>query len=296
MLPSSSPTPIAPRTTLALVPNPPPRHDASARRTLGREAILIGAAILAYFGIRNLTAGGAEAAFANADDLLRLERALSIAVEDSVQSAIAGSAVLVTLANWVYIWGHWPVILATAAALLLFRRDRYYLLRNALFVSAAIGFLFFALFPVAPPRMLDLGLVDTVTEQSHAYRALQPPGLTNQYAAFPSLHAGWNLLVGAVLVHSFRNPAVRAFAVLSPLAMTLAVVATANHFVLDVAAGAVVVLVSLAVSLALESRHGATLEASASKPAHDVPRVRRARPPVPRRARRRQRAMPVARR
>ena len=47
--------------------------------------------------------------------------------------------------------GHWPVIIGIAIALYLYRPDRYYLLRNALFVSGAIGFLFFAFFPVAPP-------------------------------------------------------------------------------------------------------------------------------------------------
>jgi len=50
------------------------------------------------------------------------------------------------LANWVCIWGHWPVILGTATVLFVHRRDRYYVLRNALFVSGAIGFLFFAFF------------------------------------------------------------------------------------------------------------------------------------------------------
>ena len=84
------------------------------------------------------------------------------------------------------------------AAIVLYRKrhDRYLLLRNTIFVSGAIGFLFFALLPVAPPRLADSSLMDTVTLHSDAYRALQPPGLTNQYAAFPSLHFGWNLVVG----------------------------------------------------------------------------------------------------
>ena len=133
-----------------------------------------------------------------------------------MQSPVVASDALVTLANWVYIWGHWPVILATASILYVLRRERYYLLRNAMFVSGLLGFVFFALFPVAPPRMLELGLVDTVTEQSNAYRALQPPGLTNQYAAFPSLHAGWNVLVGIVLVLAFTSWIVRALAVALP--------------------------------------------------------------------------------
>ena len=225
---------------------------------LVREIALITGAILAYFGVRNLTAGNVDPAFDNAERIYDLEQDLGIAWEDELQDVVLGHDRLVDVANWVYIWGHWPVILGAAVALFLLRRERYVLLRNALFVSGAIGFLFFALFPVAPPRLLDLGLVDTVTERSDAYRALQPPGLTNQYAAFPSLHAGWNLLVGIVLVLAFSHVAVRVFAVAMPVAMALAVVMTANHFVLDVPAGAIVVLVGLAAALALEARRGAT--------------------------------------
>ena len=245
---------------------------ASARHGFLREAGLVAGAMLLYFGIRNLTAGSAETAFANAERLLDLERELGVAWEAAIQGALVGSDALVTLANWVYIWGHWPVILTTAVVLYLRDRERYRLLRNALFVSGAIGFLFFALLPVAPPRLLPLELVDTVTERSDAYRALQPPGLTNQYAAFPSLHFGWNLAVGVILLLASGRLAVRAFAVVSPVAMALATVATANHFVVDVAAGAVVVLVGLAAAVWIQRREGpATLPARASRAARPPP-------------------------
>ena len=241
--------------------------SASVQHGLLREAVLVAAAILAYFGIRNSTVGGAGEASANAERIVDLEERLHIAWESALQGVIIGRDGLVMLTNWVYIWGHWPVILGVAVALYLGRRERYYLLRNALFVSGAIGFAFFALLPVAPPRLLELGLADTVTNESQSYRALQPPGLTNQYAAFPSLHLGWNVAVGVVLLMTTAHLAVRLFAVLSPLAMGFAVVATANHFVLDVAAGVVVVLVGLAVALAAERYHPlATLRRRGSEP------------------------------
>ena len=230
----------------------PRRH--SALGGLAREVVLVAFAILLYFGIRNLTAGNENAAFANADRLIALEQDLGIRWEDALQAATVSHDHLVTLANWVYIFGHWPVILGVATALYVLRRNSYYLLRNALFASGLLGFLFFALFPVAPPRLLDLGLVDTVTERSDAYRALQPPGLTNQYAAFPSLHLGWNLVVGIVLVVAFTTLAVRIVALALPLAMAVAVVVTANHFVIDVVGGVAVVLIGLAVAIAMERR------------------------------------------
>ena len=246
----------------------------SARRGFVREAGLVAAAMVAYFGIRNQTVGGPEEAFVNADRIVDFERWLHIDWEDSVQAWIVGSDFLVMLTNWIYIWGHWPVILGTAILLYRYRHDSYYLLRNALFVSGVIGFFFFAVLPVAPPRLLDLGLVDTVTDQSSSYRALQPAGLTNQYAAFPSLHVGWNIVVGIVLLMTTAHLLVRVFAVASPLAMGFAVVATANHFVVDVVAGVLVVLVGLAVALAIERRRSraATLDASASAARLDLPR------------------------
>lgn len=241
------------------------RLSESARHGFVREVVLVALAMLAYFGVRNLTAGGADDAAANARRIFDLEQWLHISWESAIQGSIVGSDTLVMLTNWVYIWGHWPVILGVAIALYILRRDRYYVLRNALFVSGAIGFVLFALLPVAPPRLLDLGLVDTVTNESSSYRALQPPGLTNQYAAFPSLHFGWNVVVGIVLLMTTAHLAVRVFAVGSPLAMGVAVIATANHFLLDMAGGLAVVIVGLAVALAIDRRSGpATLGRSGS--------------------------------
>ena len=175
------------------------RHYAFVRE------LALAAAALTYFGVRNLTAGAAAEAMSNADRLARLERRAHIAWERSLQDALLDHDLLVTLANWVYIWGHWPVIITAAIVLYRKRHDRYLLLRNTIFVSGAIGFLFFALLPVAPPRLADPSLMDTVTLHSDAYRALQPPGLTNQYAAFPSLHFGWNLVVGIAVWGATRT-------------------------------------------------------------------------------------------
>ncbi len=225
---------------------------------LAREALVVAVAMLVYFGIRNRTQGSAGAAYANADRVIDLEKALGIHWEAAVQSVTLSSSSLVTLANWMYIFGHWPVILATGIALYLCRRRHYYLLRNAMFASGMIGFLLFALFPVAPPRLADPALVDTVTQRSHAYRALQPPGLTNEYAAFPSLHAGWNLLVGIVVVLAVASLVIRVVAVAMPLAMALAVVVTANHYVVDVAGGVVVVLTGLAIAIFIQRRQDAS--------------------------------------
>jgi membrane-associated phospholipid phosphatase len=93
-----------------------------------------------------------------------------------------------------------------------------------------------------------LGLVDTVTERSHAYRVLQPAAFVNQYAAMPSLHFGWDLLVGIAVVRNARAWYFRVVGLALPLAMAWAVVATANHFLIDCVAGAALALLALAVA------------------------------------------------
>ncbi|MCU0309095.1 MAG: phosphatase PAP2 family protein [Thermoleophilia bacterium] len=215
------------------------------------QVLMCAGAALCYFGVRGLTQGAVAQAHGNAERLVELERALGISWEHALQGAVVASGALVTLANWVYIYGHWPVVVATLVVLYLKVPHRYYTLRNALFISGAIGLVIFALVPVAPPRLGVLDLVDTVTQRSSSYRAFQPPGLINRYAALPSLHFGWNLIAGVMIWQAWRHPAARTFAVLMPCAMGLAVVATANHYVVDVLAGALVALAGLALALLL---------------------------------------------
>ena len=226
--------------------------ERAGRRVAGLSGLpvqfaLVALAALAYFGVRGITQSSYEAAEANARDLVALQDVFGVSVEGSIQGAVLGHDWLVTLANWIYIYGHWPLIVATMVILYLRVPAQFRTLRNAMFASGAIGLVIFALYPVAPPRLIELDLVDTVTERSTSYRALQPPSLTNPYAALPSLHVGWNLLVGIVLWRATTNLAVRAFALAMPLLMAFAVVATANHYVIDVAAGALVALAGLVI-------------------------------------------------
>jgi hypothetical protein len=217
----------------------------AARARPLRELTIFAAAYLTYFGVRALTEGSVGRAVANADSIYHVERLAGIHWEDAAQAAVLGHDVLVRLANWIYIFGHWPLLLLTGALLLRYRPDEYYLLRNACLISGAVGLIVFALFPVAPPRLAGVGAIDTVTRYAGGYRTVLPTALVNEYAAMPSFHAGWNVLLGVIVFRASRSWAVRAFAVAMPVAMVLAVVVTANHFVLDVVAGTAVALTTL---------------------------------------------------
>ena len=175
-------------------PREPTRHEWVS------ELLLVLAGLLVYFGVRAATD----------DDAASPRRTPARSSTSSTRSGSRASATcravitdhhwLVTLANWVYIWGHWPLIAVSAAWLFRHRPEApTALMRTAIFISGAIGMIIFLAYPVAPPRLTGLGLTDTVTSYSHAYRALQPPSLMDRYAALPSLHFGWDLLVGLTL-------------------------------------------------------------------------------------------------
>jgi membrane-associated phospholipid phosphatase len=210
--------------------------------------------IVVYFGVRGQTAGSPDVARENAFEIVRLERRLGIQIEGWLQAPVNASGTLEAVANWIYIWGHWPVIAATMVWLLWKHRDVFIRLRDAMMISGGVGMLIFAAYPVMPPRLLGLGMVDTVTRSSEAYRVLQPPLFTNQYAAMPSLHSGWDLLIGMSIVTAAASVWLRAIGFILPMLMALAVVFTANHYILDVVAGVSLVLASHTGALAMERR------------------------------------------
>jgi hypothetical protein len=227
------------------------------RWVLGQVLVVV-IGIFVYFRIRGITDASVDVAHAHASDIVRAERWLGLDVEAAIQAPVVSSQTLATAANWVYVWGHWPVIVATMTWLVWRHRDVFRRLRDGMMVSGFLGMAVFVYYPVAPPRLFNLGFVDTVTERSEAYRYLQPPAFVNQYAAMPSLHAGWDLLVGLAILGAAATVALRAVGVLMPILMTWAVVATANHYVLDVIAGIALALIGHLVALMIERRRAAT--------------------------------------
>ena len=221
------------------------------------DALIVAGGVATYFGVRGVTAGSPEVARDHAADVLALERRLGLDVEAGVQDLLVDIDLLTTLANWVYIWGHWPAIGLTMVWLAIHNRTLFLRLRNAMIASGLMGLCVYTTYPVAPPRLTGQGYVDTVTEQSQSYRVLQPPAFVNQYAAMPSLHVGWDLLVGLTLIAAAGGLLLRTVGRLMPVVMAAATVLTANHYVLDVLAGAAFGLAGWAVALLLERRREA---------------------------------------
>ena len=228
-------------------------RSSEARAAL-HELAIVALAAISYVSVRAITEGSAERALANGRRLLRLEQALHLDWEQGLQSPLLGHPLLLELANTVYIWGFWPVLAGAAVYLYVRHREHYVVLRDAVFISGLIGFAIFALLPVAPPRLVDPHLLDTIRAYSPHYRPAALSDVTNEYASLPSLHVGWTLLVAITVGAAHRRASAYAFAVLMPSAMALTVIVTANHYVVDVIVGGAVALTSLALAQMPASR------------------------------------------
>jgi hypothetical protein len=220
---------------------------------LPAELLLIGTALPLYYLVRGLSHERVALAFDHADQLINLEKALGIFWEVDLQERVLSYGWLVDALNAMYLYGHLPIVFVVAVWLYFWHRPQYLLMRNAFLISGAIGLTVYALFPVAPPRLMpeEVGFTDTVLRQYGVSRVANPWFLRNEYAAVPSLHFGWNLLAAVSLWLASSHIALRSFAAVIPLATLAAIVLTANHYILDAAAGLLAVAVGMAMALAV---------------------------------------------
>lgn len=216
-----------------------------------RELGLLAGVYVLYDVSRFLVAGHHGTALIRGAGLLHLEQTLNIAWEQAINRFVSANAVLAVMADYAYAGLHYvvtPVVLVW-----MWRRHHcaYPRARTVLLLTTLAGLAAFAAVPVAPPRMLP-GFVDTMARFSGVgwwgADASAPRGfggLTNQFAAMPSLHVAWALWCGWQLVQHGHNAAVTIIGVLYPLLITIVVIATGNHYLLDAVAGLVVVLLAI---------------------------------------------------
>lgn len=233
-------------------PARPAAGKRDARRRLIRELLLVASLFAVYKAGRMLSTGRTDEALRNADRVWDAERALHLPGEGVVQRLLMHSDALVHTANTYYAVVHFP---ATALFLvwLYLRRPRHYLwTRRVLAVLTGAALALHLSFPLAPPRMLGAAhLVDTGQVYGPTvYRAeAAADTVANQFAAMPSLHFGWALMLAIGLIAATRSRW-RALWLLHPLVTLLVVVGTANHYWLD----AIVATVLLGATLLLIPR------------------------------------------
>jgi membrane-associated phospholipid phosphatase len=205
-----------------------------------------------YTAARGLFVGEATTARSNAETIIGLEQDLGLHVEASVQQVFDSSAAIVLLSN-VYLAAQ--LVVLPASLIVTYRRAPgvYRRLRSTIIATWLISVPVFATFPVGPPRTADVGLRDTVSDQAAVALTGSSTLFYNPFAAVPSLHVGFAFAIGSAVAHATRRPLVRAAALLWGPLVSLAVVATGNHYLFDIAAGLLVTSVGYAVGRAVSS-------------------------------------------
>ncbi len=199
-----------------------------------------------YLFIRSLAIKNAGDAFRHAAQLIDLEHAGGLLHEAQVQHAVASIRELRIFFDLYYMLGFGPLLGLTLVWLGLRHRRAYRELRTAMLASLGLASLFFVLYPTAPPRLVrGLEIADTVGLAGHDTGSFA--GIRfNPYAAMPSMHVGWSLLLALVGIHIVKKRLPRLLLALHPALMTLAVTATGNHFIVDALAGMAISLLGYA--------------------------------------------------
>jgi len=226
-----------------------PSHDTAARPPLLRELLLVVGLFVVYKIGRQLATGHTAEAFRNADRVWDWERALHLPGEGAVQNALLHSDTLVHIANTYYATVHFPATVAFLVWLYLKRPAHYVWARRVLAAVTGAALAGHLLFPLAPPRLLKAaGLLDTGQVYGPTVYGAHPAtdAVANQFAAMPSLHFGWALMVAIGLIAATRSRW-RWLWLLHPLVTLLVIVGTANHYWLDAIVAAALLGIALAV-------------------------------------------------
>ena len=211
-----------------------------------RQSLALLAALALCPLAAQLIGGNAAGPVARADALIDAERALGLYVEPAVHAWAVGHRELLTTASVFYVLAHVPVAGWALIWTWFLRRDRFRLVRDTFLWTQALLVVVYLLVPVAPPRLVPgAGYTDTLTglwgkELADSAHVLQSP-----YAAVPSGHVAFALIVSGVFARLGDRAWLRAFGwAYAPVVVAVTVI-TANHLLLDAVAAAVVVACAL---------------------------------------------------
>ncbi|MGC5342698.1 bifunctional glycosyltransferase 87/phosphatase PAP2 family protein [Streptomyces sp. DT171] len=232
------------------------------RRVLSRpnlllELLLIRIVYSAYQHVRLAATAGRATAEHHGRQIHSLEQWLHIDIERWANHSVVKVTWLREFFDYYYLTFHFVVPLTILGVLYVRRPADYRWVRSSIGFATALALVGFWLYPLAPPRLMPgLGFIDTV----HGVQDFAKPdygtltGMTNQYAAMPSLHFGWSLWCGVVIVMLAPKVWMKALGLLHPLFTLSTIVATGNHWVLDAVGGAAVVSLGFGLTYALSGR------------------------------------------
>ena len=230
---------------------------------------LFAVADLLYEISRTLAKGDLAVAFVHARDVVSIEKSMGIFTELDVQHWALARPWVLDVANTTYFHAHFAVTTCFMFWLYLRRNHHYYFVRNIVFSAMALALIGYILFPTAPPRMLtDLGFIDTLEKTADVnFNTGAVSLLSNPFAAVPSVHTCFALIIGTSCFLLVRRPAIRLIWLLYPCLIVFSIVATGNHFWLDAILGALLAATALGVAWLIE-RWRPTLPPSARRRLH----------------------------
>ena len=219
-----------------------------------RQILLFCGAYWLYRLVRGEVDDRIVTAFENARHIVGLERSLGLFVEPSVNGWAEAHGWIADAASWLYVNSHFIVTTFALAYLYLRRNEHFYFVRNMFMVAMGIALVGYLLFPTAPPRFLpELGFRDTVAELT-GVDADASNVLVNPYAAVPSMHVAFALMLAVPMARAARHAAVRGLWLAYPALVSFVVVATANHWWFDAFLGGATAAVSALAAQALLAR------------------------------------------
>ncbi len=210
-----------------------------------REALLLTLLYASYEWVRGKAPERKSVAFANADRVQSLERHLHIDFELGANHAILPYQWLMDAESIYYQLTHEVIVLALLIWLWKRHRTYYPLLRSTLVVLSLVSLAMYWAFPLAPPRLAEIGVVDTMLVHPVLFAGMKSvTGLVNLYAAMPSVHVAWAVWCAVAITFVTKSPW-RFLAWTYPLVTTAVVLGTGNHYVLDIVIGVALVLGSM---------------------------------------------------
>jgi PAP2 superfamily len=249
------------------------RGTAPVHPSWWREVLLLPACLLTYDLVRLVADHDAAPAARHALDLLDLERSLHLNVEVAVNAATAGLRWAEVASSFWYAAMHYVVTPLVLVLLYRARPQAYHRARSALLLASGTALVVYLTFPTAPPRLIP-GYTDVLAATAdvgwwsgHGSAIDGAAHLVNEMAAMPSMHLGWALWCALVLAGLARHRWQRVLAYGYPLTTALVVVATANHWVLDVLAGAALTLLAWAATGAAVAHRTPPAPAALAHPA-----------------------------
>jgi hypothetical protein len=207
-----------------------------------RQLALFGTAYLLYSVVRGMAEVDTTVAFDHTRDVIQIEQALHIFVEPSIQAWAMGSHALIDISSWLYVNAQTTVTVCALIYIYLRHNRSFYFVRNMLMISMVIALFGYAVFPTAPPRFMpEWGFVNTVASFTGVHVEQSSSSMTallNPYAAVPSMHVAFALMIGWRLVGLVKPRLLKVAWALYPFLIAFVIIATANHFIFDALLGA----------------------------------------------------------